>query len=108
MKIRFPLLTFASIFGVIAFTWPLYFPSQSILGISQSFLNPTSAKWFALIIAAAAIALVAIEINRGLLDSKSVALLGVLTALVAALRLIGAGAIGVEPIWFLIILWKSI
>ena len=104
MKIRFPLLTFASIFGVIAFTWPLYFPSQSIPGISQSFLNPTSAKWFALTIAAAAIALVAIEINRGLLDSKSVALLGVLTALVAALRLIGAGAIGVEPIWFLIIL----
>lgn len=75
MKIRFPLLTFASIFGVIAFTWPLYFSSQSIPGISQSFLNPTSAKWFALVIAAAAIALVAIEINRGLLDSKSVALL---------------------------------
>lgn len=104
MKVRLPLLLLATFFGAIAFSWPLYIPSEKISGISQTFLNPTSAKWFSVLIAFAAIALVAIEINRGILDSKSVALLGVLTALVAALRLIGAGAIGVEPIWFLIIL----
>ena len=104
MKLRIPTLTIATLLGAIAFTWPLYFPSNSIAAISHDFLNPTSAKWFALLISFTAIAIIAIEINRGLLDSKTVALLGVLTALVAALRLIGAGAIGVEPIWFLIIL----
>ncbi len=104
MKFRFPILTIASLLGVISFTWPLYLPSHSITGIADSLLNPTSAKWFAILIAFAAIALISFEISRGLLDSKSVALLGVLTSLVAALRLIGAGAIGVEPIWFLIIL----
>jgi energy-coupling factor transport system substrate-specific component len=38
------------------------------------------------------------------LDAKSVALLGVLSALIAALRPLGAGAVGIEPMWFILIL----
>ena len=38
------------------------------------------------------------------LDAKSVALLGMLAALLAALRPLGAGAVGLEPMWFLLIL----
>lgn len=58
----------------------------------------------ALLIAFFAVGLIAIEISRGALDAKAVAILGVLSALIAALRLVGAGAVGVEPMWFLLIL----
>jgi len=44
------------------------------------------------------------ELSAGRLDSKQVALLGIMSALAAALRPLGAGAVGVEPMWFLIIL----
>jgi energy-coupling factor transport system substrate-specific component len=38
------------------------------------------------------------------LGSKNVAFLGILSALVAALRPLGIGAIGIEPMWFALIL----
>jgi energy-coupling factor transport system substrate-specific component len=38
------------------------------------------------------------------LDSKSIALLAVLSALIAALRPMGTGAVGIEPMWFVLIL----
>jgi len=44
------------------------------------------------------------EISNQRLDAKSVALLGVLAALTAALRPMGAGAVGIEPMWFILIL----
>jgi energy-coupling factor transport system substrate-specific component len=95
-----PLLLFlGSICGVIAFTWPLYLPNSDFV-----LLQASSARLLAIVVAAFGIALVALEISRGAMDSKSVALLGVLSALIAALRLVGAGAIGIEPMWFLLIL----
>lgn len=48
------------------------------------------------------------EVSRGRLDAKQVALLGMMVALTAALRPIGAGAMGIEPMWFLIILSGSV
>jgi len=48
--------------------------------------------------------LVIIQISNSALDAKSVALLGVLSALIAALRPLGAGAVGIEPMWFILIL----
>jgi energy-coupling factor transport system substrate-specific component len=38
------------------------------------------------------------------MDSKAIAMLGILAAVAAALRPLGAGAIGIEPMWFVIIL----
>ena len=38
------------------------------------------------------------------MDAKSLALLAVLSALIAALRPLGAGAAGIEPMWFLLII----
>ena len=52
----------------------------------------------------AAFFLVVIEISSTHLDAKTVALLGVLAALISALRPLGAGAIGIEPMWFVLIL----
>jgi energy-coupling factor transport system substrate-specific component len=48
--------------------------------------------------------LVVVQISSQQLDAKSVALLGVLSALIAALRPLGAGAVGIEPMWFILIL----
>jgi hypothetical protein len=43
---------------------------------------------------------IVLQISSQQLDAKSVALLGVLSALIAALRPLGAGAVGIEPMWF--------
>ncbi len=88
-----------SILGLLAFTWPLYIPGSDFF-----LLKPDSARFLALCIAFLAVLVISIEISRGALDSKIVALLGVLAALIAALRLVGAGAVGVEPMWFLLII----
>ena len=88
-----------SILGLLAFTWPLFIPESDFF-----LLKPDSARFLALFIAFLAILVISIEISRGSLDSKIVALLGVLAALIAALRLVGAGAVGVEPMWFLLII----
>ena len=88
-----------SVLGLISFTWPLYLPQSDFF-----LLRAENAKWLATLILPIAILVFVLEINYGSLDAKSVALLGVFTALVSALRLVGAGAIGIEPIWFLLIL----
>lgn len=84
---------------MISFTWPLYLPKSDFF-----LLRPENTKWLVTLILPLAILVFILEINYGSLDTKSVALLGVFAALVSALRLIGAGAIGIEPIWFLLIL----
>lgn len=43
-------------------------------------------------------------IGQANLDAKSLALLAMLSAIIAALRPLGAGAAGIEPMWFLLIL----
>lgn len=92
------LLSAASILGIHAFAWPLYLPNSELF-----LFQPGAARALSLVIAILAIGIIALDISAEVLDSKSVALLGVLSALIAALRLVGAGAIGVEPMWFLLI-----
>ena len=43
-------------------------------------------------------------IGQAKIDAKSLALLAVLSAIISALRPLGAGAAGIEPMWFLLIL----
>ena len=88
-----------STLGLLAFTWPLFIPESNFF-----LLKPDSARFLAFFIAFLAVLVISVEISRGALDSKIVALLGVLAALIAALRLVGAGAVGVEPMWFLLII----
>ena len=95
----FLLLTLGSILGFYAFTWPLYVPSSEIF-----LFQPEAARFLAIVIACIAIGVVSVDISQGALDGKAVALLGVLSALIAALRLVGAGAVGIEPMWFLLII----
>ena len=92
------LLSASSILGIHAFAWPLYLPDSTFF-----LFQPEAARALSLVIAIVAVGIIALDISADVLDSKSVALLGVLSALIAALRLVGAGAIGVEPMWFLLI-----
>lgn len=88
-----------SAISLLAFTWPLFIP-ESVVGIEMTQEN----YWLFFLLIPISLFLLALEINRGAIDIKAVALLGVLAALAAALRQIGAGAVGIEPMWFLIIL----
>ena len=88
-------LGLVSIFALAGFTWPFFAPTQSVAHFAQYFF------WAA--IPAAAFLLIA-QLSDSGLDAKSVALLGTLAALLAALRPLGAGAVGIEPMWFLLII----
>ena len=97
--VSFLLLLLGSALGAISFSWPLYLPESNFF-----IFQPDSARAFAVLIALIGIGVVSLDISQGALDSKVVALLGVLAALIAALRLVGAGAVGIEPMWFLLII----
>jgi energy-coupling factor transport system substrate-specific component len=87
-------LAIASLFSSAGFVWPFLYRGQDLPRIQFFF-------WIAIF---AAIVLVIVEISSANLDAKSVALLGVLAALISALRPLGAGAVGIEPMWFVLIL----
>ena len=87
-------LTLASLISAAGFLWPFFYNGQSLPRTQLLF-------WAALTVA---FFLVIVQISNSALDAKSVALLGVLSALIAALRPLGAGAVGIEPMWFILIL----
>ena len=87
-------LLVASVFSAAGFLWPFLYVGEN-LPQTQLFF------WCAVAIS---FALVVVQISSQQLDAKSVALLGVLSALIAALRPLGAGAVGIEPMWFILIL----
>ena len=87
-------LSLASLLSIAGFTWPFFYAGEDL---------PQTQVFFWLAIVAAAV-LVMVEISSARLDAKSVALLGVLAALISALRPLGAGAVGIEPMWFVLIL----
>lgn len=62
------------------------------------------ASWFFLASSTVTILLLVSLVASDDLGSKNVAFLGILSALVAALRPLGIGAIGIEPMWFALIL----
>jgi energy-coupling factor transport system substrate-specific component len=87
-------LTLASLISAAGFLWPFFYNGQSLPRTQLFFWAALSLAFF----------LVIIQISNSALDAKSVALLGVLSALIAALRPLGAGAVGIEPMWFILIL----
>lgn len=90
-------LSVASIISAYCFLWPFFLNAHS----SAHHLNN---QILSLVGVPVALAVLVVEISNQRLDAKSVALLGVLAALTAALRPIGAGAVGIEPMWFILIL----
>ena len=92
-------IALVSLVSLLAFTWPLYLPASAI-----GFAMTQDRYWVFFLIIPLALCFLGLEINRGKIEMSALALLAVLAALAAALRQIGAGAVGIEPMWFLVIL----
>lgn len=87
-----------SVIGVLAFLWPLFVDAGS--GLAHSADAPLV---FALVLPLL-LAVVLAELSEGGMDVKAVAMLGVLSAIGAALRPLGAGTAGLETVFFLLVL----
>ena len=93
------LLAAAFALGVVAFAWPLFASARSSVDASHS----SDAPWIFVILIPLLIGVLLAELADGSLDSKAIALLGVLAACGAALRLPSGGVAGFEPVFFLLI-----
>ena len=91
-------LTVVSALGVVAFCWPLVVEPGSALD------GNATAPWLFVALLPLLLAVVLAEVADGGMDAKSVAVLGVLAAVGAALRPLGGGAAGFEPVFFLLVL----
>lgn len=84
--------------GVVAFGWPF------LLGPEGAAEHAGDAPWLFLLLLALLGCVVTAELTSGGLDAKTVALLGVLASVGGALRVLGAGTAGLEPMFFLLVL----
>jgi len=91
-------LAVASVFGVIAFAWPFFTSPHSAIGADS--VAPVIFGGLLLLVLAVVLA----QLSEGGLNTKALALLGVLSALGAAVRPLGAGTAGVETIFFLLVI----
>jgi energy-coupling factor transport system substrate-specific component len=92
------ILVVTSVLGLAAFTWPLFVDPVGTENLAHS----GDAPWIFLALLPLLFAVVVAELADGALDAKAVALLGVLAACGAALRLPG-GVTGFEPMFFIFI-----
>ncbi|GGZ11200.1 ECF transporter S component [Streptomyces poonensis] len=92
-------LALVSAVGVAAFTWPLLAdPGAQVTAHAQD------APWLFAGLLVLLVGVVGATISESGLGAKAVAMLGVLAATGAALRPIGAGTAGIEPMFFLMVL----
>ncbi|WP_055526967.1 ECF transporter S component [Streptomyces graminilatus] len=85
--------------GVAGFGWPFLAPPDSAVGA-----HAQDAPWLFAGLLVLLVAVVAAAISESGLGPKAVAMLGVLAAAGAALRPLGAGTAGLEPMFFLMVL----
>jgi energy-coupling factor transport system substrate-specific component len=83
-------LTFTSVIALAGFVWPFFYVGNL--------------QWIFVVAIAASAFLLVSEVGIGSIDAKSIALLGVMSAFITLLRPLGAGAAGLEPIWFALII----
>ena len=94
------LLTLTTIFGLVAFGWPLLIHQHAGANTAHS----GDAPWIFVALVPLLIAIVMAELSEGGIDAKAIALLGILAACFSALRIASPGIDGFEPEWFLLIL----
>ncbi|MDQ3423456.1 MAG: ECF transporter S component [Actinomycetota bacterium] len=93
-------LAIVSAVGLVAFGWPLFTDPGSALGTSHS----ADAPWLFVLLLPLLAAIVLAELTEGGLDAKSVAVLGLLASVGAALRALGPGTAGLEPSFLVVLL----
>ncbi|WP_414170805.1 ECF transporter S component [Streptoverticillium reticulum] len=91
-------LLLVSAIGVAAFAWPL------MAAPTSSLAHANDAPWLFAALLPLLLAVVVATIADSGLDAKAIAMLGVLAAAGAALRPLGAGTAGIEPMFFLMVL----
>ena len=92
------MLGFVALVGLLALTWPLLItPDSTLAGSTQAPLV------FALILPVV-IGLALTQLTGEGMDVKALAMLGVLSAVGAVLRPLGAGTAGIETVFFLLVL----
>lgn len=92
-------LVLVSLTGLMAFVWPLFADPRSGL-----LAHSADAPWLFAALLPMLLAVVVATISESGVDAKSVAMLGMLAAVGAALRPLGAGTAGIEPMFFLMVL----
>jgi len=93
------LLAVTSVLGLVAFGWPLLIHGTSATAVAHS----ADAPWVFLALLPLLLAVVLSALAEGSLDAKAIALLGILAACGAALRVPQPGVAGFEPVFFLLI-----
>ncbi|HEX8496533.1 MAG TPA: ECF transporter S component [Actinomycetales bacterium] len=91
-------ITLVSLVGAMAFCWPL------LVDAGTGLAHGTDAPLLFAVLLPLLLAVVLAEVSEGGLDVKAVAMLGVLAAVGAALRPLGAGTAGLETVFFLLVL----
>ncbi|HVQ18258.1 MAG TPA: ECF transporter S component [Actinomycetes bacterium] len=91
-------LVLVSVLGLLAFAWPLL--AQPGTHLTEGPDGP----WLFALLVPLILAVVLAEIAEGGMDAKSVAMLGVLTAVAAALRPLSGGVTGFQPMFVVIVL----
>jgi energy-coupling factor transport system substrate-specific component len=90
-------LALASLAGLMMFAWPLLLvPEEGVDRVAPPFLF--------LALLPVLVVVVIVELTEGGIDAKALAMLGVLTAVNAAMRTLGGGLAGVELVFFLLVL----
>lgn len=93
------LLVIATVAGLAMFAWPLLIqPAASSTG------HTADAPFVFMGVLPFLVAIVLASFSEGGMDSKALAMLGVLAAINAALRPLGAGIAGIETVFFLLVL----
>jgi energy-coupling factor transport system substrate-specific component len=92
-------LVVASIAGLVMFCWPLFVHVEN--GTSG---HVTDAPLLFILVLPIVVAIVLAQFAEGGMDAKALAMLGVLSAVNAALRPLGAGLAGVETVFFLLVI----
>ncbi len=85
--------------GVIAFFWPFVVAPSSLAAD-----HATDAPWFFALLLPLVLGVLLAEISDGGLDAKGVAMLAVLAAVATAVRPLGAGVAGLEPMFVVLLL----
>jgi energy-coupling factor transport system substrate-specific component len=94
------LLLLTTLFGLVAFGWPLLIHQHA----GQNTAHSGDAPWIFVALIPLLLGIVMAEVSEGAIDAKAIALLGILAACFAALRVPSPGINGFEPEWFLLIL----
>ena len=94
------LLVVTSLLGAMAFLWPFLVSTTG----SPDSAHGHDAPLLLLVLAPLLLVLLAVEVSRGRIDARGIAVLGILAACGTALRIPSPGVAGLEPLFFLLVL----